>query len=103
MTGRAIRISVGVALLGACAFAGALPAGATEAGYDRALEKAAAGIVAARIGDLRGGLAFAEQPSFVRSAPPTPRTTQAPRRPAEEAVADGLVPAVERPRSHGIY
>ncbi|HEV2503080.1 MAG TPA: hypothetical protein VGV39_08380 [Mesorhizobium sp.] len=68
--------------------------GAAEPQYDRVLEQAAIDIVAANIGTLRGGFAYNQRPQMivVQEAPP-------PRR----ALADGLVPAVERPSASQLF
>jgi hypothetical protein len=44
-------------------------AGAFEPHYDHALEKAAAGIVASKIGDIRGGFSFDQKPRLVLLPP----------------------------------
>jgi hypothetical protein len=54
----------GAALVAANA-AGSHAAGAYKPRYDHALEKAAASIVADKIGDIRGSFAFNEKPRFV--------------------------------------
>ncbi len=85
-------------LCGAAFLAGIAGASAAEPRYDHALEKAAAGIVAARIGDLRGGFSFGQKLRLVPDAAPAPGNAEPPRHeePADVAI-DGLVPAVERP------
>lgn len=86
----------------AAAAGGLAPAGAVEMRYDRTLEKAAATIAASKMGEMRGGFAFAQRPLLL---PPMPAAmvTQAPRTRLADAADDGLVPAVERPRTHGVY
>lgn len=87
------------AMLAAALLAGG--AAMADERYDRKLDEAAAGIVAARIGSLRGGFAPGERPLLLnlepeprqeRAAPPAaPRTA-----PAPGEWRDGLAIAVER-------
>ncbi len=73
--------------------------------YDRKLDEAAAGIVAARMGALRNGFAVDERPVLVRPEPSVPRVShraggsKAPSvrsAPAPGEWRDGLAIAVER-------
>ncbi|MBN9221640.1 MAG: hypothetical protein J0I79_27165 [Mesorhizobium sp.] len=90
----------GVALLAATA----APVSA-ETRYDRNLEKAAVGIVAGKMGDLRGGFSYKQVPQLV--VPDAPPVTAAPaEQPREQASRDldsGLSPAVERQVSRTIF
>ncbi|PTE09534.1 hypothetical protein [Mesorhizobium helmanticense] len=91
----------GVALLAVIA----TPAVA-ETPYDRNLEKAAAGIVASKMGDIRGGFSYKQMPQFVvvpEAASPPPASTERPRRQASGDQGDGLAPAVERQVSRTIF
>ncbi|WP_027142347.1 hypothetical protein [Mesorhizobium sp. WSM3626] len=75
-----------------------LPA-AAETPYDRNLEKAALGIVAGKIGDIRGGFSYKQVPQLVvlpDPAPPSAVVTEHPREQASGNRDDGLSPAVER-------
>lgn len=60
-----MRILLNVVLALAAMPIGAAVAGADRPRYDHALEKAAAEIVARKIGDIRGGFAFDQKPRFV--------------------------------------
>lgn len=65
--------------------------------YDRKLDEAAAGIVAARMGALRTGFAPDERPVLVDVAPEaTPEASKALPAPAPGEWRDGLAIAVER-------
>ena len=90
----------GVALLAVIA----APAVA-ETPYDRKLEKAVMGIVAGKMGDIRGGFSYSQVPQFV-VAPDTVSATSVPvERPRNEASGEqdhGLAPAVEREVSRTI-
>jgi len=81
------------------------PAGA-ETRYDRNLEKAVLGIVAGKMGDIRGGFSYKQVPQFV-VVPDAASTVSAPvERPRREASGDsndGLAPAVERQVSRTIF
>ncbi|HMM64459.1 MAG TPA: hypothetical protein PKD01_10060 [Mesorhizobium sp.] len=90
-------------LLAAAAGGGLLPADAAEPRYDRTLEKAAATIAAGKMGELRGGFAFAQRVLLVPPVLRAPMAAEATGRRPADAQDDGLVPAVERPRSHSIY
>ena len=80
-----------VALVCTAAFVSA--AGAAEPRYDHNLEKAAARIVAAKVGDIRGGFAFRDKPQFVvvQSTPSASVRHVDP----DASRDDGLVPAEE--------
>ncbi|CCV12386.1 hypothetical protein [Mesorhizobium sp. STM 4661] len=77
-----------------------------ETPYDRNLEKAAVGIVAGKIGDIRGGFSYKQVPQLVvvpEAASTTPVSTERPRRQASGDEGDGLAPAVERQVSRTIF
>jgi hypothetical protein len=66
------------------------------ASKDRTIDAAAAAIVAARMGDLRGGFRFDEKPSVTKSD--NARVASRPNRPATNDVwRDGLAPALPAP------
>jgi hypothetical protein len=91
----------GVALLAIIA----TPA-AAETRYDRNLEKAAMGIVASKMGDLRGGFSYKQVPQLVVVSEPAPASAGAAEPPREQASGDrhdGLSPAVERQVSRTIF
>lgn len=74
--------------------------------YDRALERAAARIVAAKMGELRAGFSFGHRLRLTPGASALPDTRHR-QGPAATEVDDGvggdLVPAVERPRSGMVF
>jgi hypothetical protein len=91
----------GVALLAIIA----TPA-AAETRYDRNLEKAAMGIVASKMGDLRGGFSYKQVPQLVVVSEPAPASPVAAEPLREQASGDrhdGLSPAVERQVSRTIF
>ncbi|QKC97842.1 hypothetical protein [Mesorhizobium sp. NZP2298] len=91
----------GVALLAIIA----TPA-ASETRYDRNLEKAAMGIVASKMGDIRGGFSYKQVPQLVVVSEPAPASAVAAEPPREQASGDrhdGLSPAVERQVSRTIF
>ena len=98
-----MKTFVWAAVVLAGAAGGLAPAGAVEMRYDRTLEKAAATIAAGKMGELRGGFAFAQRPLLLPPMPAAAMVTQAPRTRLADAADDGLMPAVERPRAHAIY
>jgi len=53
-------------ILAAAMLAAAASGAAAEARYDRSIDRAAAAIVAGKIGDIRGGFEFDQMPEFVR-------------------------------------
>lgn len=76
-----------------------------ETEYDRKLEKAAADIVAAKMGELRGGFAFDARPVLILFEPAESRdrtTTSAIARATLAAAEDDLAPAIERRISRAI-
>jgi len=77
----------------AMAVAFATASEAAEPRYDHKLEKAAAQIVAARMGDIRGGFSFREKPQFVAAHEPS--THSLARASSDPVKDDSLVPAVE--------
>lgn len=83
----------------------AMPA-AAETSYDRNLEKAVMGIVAGKIGEIRGGFSYGQMPQLVvlpEAATALPVATEHPRKEASGNGNDGLVPAVERRVSRTIF
>ncbi|MER9299475.1 hypothetical protein NKI38_23685 [Mesorhizobium sp. M0621] len=89
----------GVALCAAIA----APA-AAETRYDRSLEKAAMGIVAGKMGDIRGGFSYKQVPQLVVVPVAAPAAvTERSREEATGKPGDGLAPAVERQVSRTIF
>ena len=82
-----IRLLSGAALLAAFA----APA-AAEPRYDIKLEKAVMKIVAARIGDIRGGFSYEKMPEFV-----APEAADAAFEPAPDPIETG---SVRKPKVH---
>ena len=79
---------------------------AAETRYDRNLEKAALGIVASKMGDIRGGFSYKQVPQLVVLPDPVPPPANATEHPAVQASGgrdDGLSPAVERQVSRTIF
>ncbi|RUW62236.1 hypothetical protein [Mesorhizobium sp. M7A.F.Ca.US.008.03.1.1] len=75
-----------------------------ETRYDRSLEKAAMGIVAGKMGDIRGGFSFKQVPQLVVLPAPVPAPAIEPaREQASGGREDGLSPAVERPVSRSEF
>ena len=77
-----------------------------ETPYDRNLEKAAVGIVASKMGDIRGGFSYKQVPQLVVLPDPVPAPAVATEHPREQASGgrdDGLSPAVERQVSRTIF
>ncbi|MER9652344.1 hypothetical protein NKJ26_02360 [Mesorhizobium sp. M0152] len=87
-------------LCGAAVLAVIAAPAAAETRYDRNLEKAAVGIVASKMGDIRGGFSYKQVPQLV-IAPAAP--VEHPRKEAAGDVDDGLSPAVERRASRRIF
>src|SRR5262245_16900205 len=86
------------ALWAGAAAIGFLPAMAlAEAQYDRTIEKAAAGIVATKIGEIRGGFSFnAKLTSLVAPEDPAADPSTIPNATVNAGPwQDGLAPAVE--------
>jgi hypothetical protein len=78
----------------------------SETRYDRSLEKAVMGIVAGKMGDIRGGFSFKQVPQLVVLPDPVPAPAVATEHPREQASGDrdeGLSPAIERPVSRTIF
>lgn len=92
-------------LLCSVAFLAAVAPAEAETRYDRNLEKAAMGIVASRIGDIRGGFSFGQVPQLVvlpDERQPVPISVR--RLPTDTAANDGgLAPAVERQVSRTVF
>ncbi|TJV74092.1 MAG: hypothetical protein E5X76_04855 [Mesorhizobium sp.] len=89
----------GMALLAAMA----APATA-ETRYDRNLEKAVLDIVAAKMGNIRGGFSYKQRPQLVMlpdATPVAPTPVELPRK--EASGNDGLTPAVERRVSRTVF
>jgi len=79
---------------------------AAETRYDRNLERAAVGIVAGKMGDIRGGFSYKQVPQLVLLPDPVPASAVAAEHPGEQASGDrhdGLSPAVERQVSRTIF
>jgi len=77
-----------------------------ETRYDRNLEKAALGIVASKMGDIRGGFSYKQVPQLVVLPDPVTPPAIATEHPAVQASGDrddGLSPAVERQVSGTIF
>ncbi|WP_214473556.1 hypothetical protein [Mesorhizobium sp. dw_380] len=77
-----------------------------ETRYDRNLEKAAMGIVAGKMGDIRGGFSYRQVPQLVVVPNPPPAPPVAVEHPREQASGgrdDGLSPAVERQMPRTIF
>jgi hypothetical protein len=75
-----------------------------ETRYDRSLEKAAVGIVAGKMGNIRGGFSYKQVPQLVVVPGAAPAAvTERPREEATGRPADGLSPAVERRVSRTIF
>ncbi|MFD1987595.1 hypothetical protein ACFSOZ_34820 [Mesorhizobium newzealandense] len=93
-------------LLCGVALSAAIVAPATaETRYDRSLEKAAMGIIAGKMGDIRGGFSYKQVPQLV-VPDPGPAPAVAPEPPREQASGDrddGLSPAVDRQVSRTIF
>ncbi len=88
----------GVALLAIIA----TPA-AAETRYDRNLEKAAVGIVAGKMGGLRGGFSYRQAPQMVVLPEVAPAASAPVEPPKQASNNDGLMPAVERQVSRTIF
>ncbi|MBZ9797538.1 hypothetical protein [Mesorhizobium sp. ES1-4] len=79
---------------------------AAETRYDRNLENAALGIVASKMGDIRGGFSYKQVPQLVVLPDPSPVPAVATEHPREQVSGnrdDGLSPAVERQVSRTIF
>ncbi|UVK44325.1 hypothetical protein BPNPMPFG_006237 [Mesorhizobium sp. AR07] len=81
-------------------------AAAAETRYDRSLEKAAMGIIAGKMGDLRGAFSYKQVPQLVVVPDPGAAPAVPPEHPREQASGDrddGLSPAIERQVSRTIF
>ncbi|MER8384689.1 hypothetical protein NKJ46_01570 [Mesorhizobium sp. M0166] len=79
---------------------------AAETRYDRKLEKAVMGIVAGKIGEIRGGFSDTQAPQFVVCPDTLPKASISIDRPRTQVSgdsSDGLTPAVERRVSRIIF
>lgn len=85
------------AILAAACLAGS--AEASDNRHDEKLARAAAEIVAARMGELRGGLEIGTRPVLVAPMPSLPRPSIAPKAPNDNVWDRGLAIAVERKSS----
>lgn len=93
-------------LCGAALLAVVATPAVAETPYDRNLEKAAVGIVASKMGDIRGGFSYKQLPQLVivpEAATPPPVSTERPRRQASGDEGDALAPAIERRVSRTIF
>ncbi|MER9018842.1 hypothetical protein [Mesorhizobium sp. M0898] len=94
-------------LLGSIALAAIFAASAgAETRYDRKLEEAVMGIVAGKIGEIRGGFSYRQAPQFVivpDTLPKAPSSADRPRIQVSGDSSDGLTPAVERRVSRTIF
>ncbi|MER8590180.1 MULTISPECIES: hypothetical protein [unclassified Mesorhizobium] len=94
-------------LLGGIALAAIFAASAgAETRYDRKLEEAVMGIVAGKIGEIRGGFSYKQAPQFVVMPDTSPKASISVDRPRPQVFgdsSDGLTPAVERRVSRTIF
>ncbi|MER8974344.1 MULTISPECIES: hypothetical protein [unclassified Mesorhizobium] len=94
-------------LLGGIALAAIFAASAgAETRYDRKLEEAVMGIVAGKIGEIRGGFSYKQAPQFVVMPDTLPKASSSADRPRPQVSgdsSDGLTPAVERRVSRTIF
>ncbi|TPM35066.1 hypothetical protein [Mesorhizobium sp. B2-3-4] len=93
-------------LCGVAVLAVTAASASAETPYDRNLEKAAVGIVAGKMGDIRGGFSYRQVPQLVVVPDAAPRPAVTAERPREQASGntdDGLSPAVERQGSRTIF
>ncbi|TIX24179.1 hypothetical protein [Mesorhizobium sp.] len=89
-------------LCGAALCAAIVAPAAAETRYDRSLEKAAMGIIAGKMGDIRGGFSYKQVPQLV-VVPAPAAVIEHPREEATGKPDDGLSPAVERQVSRTIF
>ena len=73
-------------------------AATADSRYDQKLEQAVMAIVAAKIGDIRGGFSYDSRPVFVTAPDPMPAgtTAQGMQPPAGDGWTNGLAVAIER-------
>ncbi|MES0209618.1 hypothetical protein NKJ93_11045 [Mesorhizobium sp. M0028] len=94
-------------LLGGIALTAIFAASAVaETRYDRKLEEAVMGVVAGKIGQIRGGFSYKEAPQFVVVPDTLPKASISVDRPRPQVSgdsSDGLTPAVERRVSRTIF
>ncbi|MBZ9682078.1 MULTISPECIES: hypothetical protein [unclassified Mesorhizobium] len=93
-------------LCGAAFLAVMVVPAAAETPYDRNLEKAAIGIVAGKMGDIRGGFSYKQIPQLVMPPDPSPVSPVATGHAREQASGgrdDGLSPAIERQAPRTIF
>ena len=82
-----------------------LVAGSAVAGarYDHRIEQAATQIVAGKIGEIRGGLAFDARPVFVAGRDALPTGSVPSPTASADTLPDGLAPAVEGKASRTFF
>ncbi|MER8865518.1 hypothetical protein NKI19_17635 [Mesorhizobium sp. M0751] len=94
-------------LLGGIALTATFAASAAaETRYDRKLEEAVMGIVAGKIGEIRGGFSYKQAPQLVVVPDTLPKASSSIDRPRTQVSGDsgdGLTPAVERRVSRTIF
>jgi hypothetical protein len=93
-------------LCGAALLAATAAPARAETRYDRNLEKAAVGIVAGKMGNIRGGFSYKQVPQLVVVPDAAPVPAAPAEHPREQASGDldaGLSPAVERQVSRTIF
>jgi hypothetical protein len=76
---------------------------AAETRYDRSLEKAAMGIIAGKMGNIRGGFSYKQVPQLVVVPDVAAAPVESPPKQASGDAGDGLTPAVEREVSRTIF
>ncbi|ESX84233.1 hypothetical protein [Mesorhizobium sp. LSHC412B00] len=74
-----------------------------ETRYDRKLEQAVAGIVARKMGDIRGAFSYKQVPQLVVVPDAPVVAVERPRKQASDDGSDALMPAVERQVSRTIF
>ncbi|CAN7651162.1 hypothetical protein [Mesorhizobium sp. LjRoot246] len=91
-------------LCGAVLYVAIVAPAAAETRYDRSLEKAAMGIIAGKMGGIRGGFSYKQVPQLVVVPAPAPAAViEHPREEATGKPDHGLSPAVERQVSRTIF
>ncbi|MBL8577426.1 MAG: hypothetical protein JNK47_09390 [Mesorhizobium sp.] len=82
--------------------AGGIGSVAAQQRYDRKLEEAVMGIVASKMGEIRGGFALDTKPVMIVVQGDTVRSTTEPTATHRPAPADGLMPAVEQKQAEPV-